>query len=586
MMALPRFFSGLHFRLLLLIFLTVLPAVGLNVYMGLEERRLMAEALAAETGRLTHIVAMEETQLINATRQLLVVLAHLPELRQQDATRCSALLKDLLSRYQRYANLAAATPQGEVFCSALPWQVPVNVADLRHFERAFQTRDFAIGDYQIGRISGKPSINFGYPILDEAAQLQGVVYAAVDLNWLNQLGTEVMLQLPPDSTFIKLDTQGKVLVRLPDSRLWVGQDLPETALREMVLTQDQGTLEMVGADGHQRVYAFSALRSPLYGGEEYVILGLSSNAIFGGVNQLLFRSLTGLALVAGLTAVLAWVGSSVFILRPVQALIRTAQQLATGDLSARTGLAYRNGELWQLAQVFDEMASALEHQTAQQQLANQELRHLTARLAETQEMERKHLARELHDQIGQNLTLLGVNLNIVKLLLTEAAASPVRTRLEDALVLVEQTTERIRDVMSELRPAVLDDYGLNAALHWYARLFSQRTGIPAVVVGAEAQPRLPAAVETALFRITQEALTNVARHAWAQQVTLTLHTEASTVSLRIADDGQGFVPVPHRTSGTSWGLVNMRERAEAVGGTLEVDSAPGHGTRLTIQIPR
>jgi len=137
-------------------------------------------------------------------------------------------------------------------------------------------------------------------------------------------------------------------------------------------------------------------------------------------------------------------------------------------------------------------------------------------------------------------------------------------------------------MMGELRPAVLDDYGLLAALHWYGQRFSQRTGLAVAVQGEELAPRLPSATETALFRIAQEALTNAAKHAQASQVTVTLEPVNGGARLTIADDGVGFDPATRRQAG--WGLMTMRERAEAVGAHLRVESAPGKGTQVVVEV--
>jgi signal transduction histidine kinase len=215
------------------------------------------------------------------------------------------------------------------------------------------------------------------------------------------------------------------------------------------------------------------------------------------------------------------------------------------------------------------------------------LRALTARLAEVTEVERQRLARELHDQVGQNLTALGINLNIVQSQMGEEAA-PVLSRLDDSLALVEQTAERIRDVMANLRPPVLDDYGLVAALRWYGQRFARRTGIAIGVEGDEPVPRLAARVENGLFRIAQEALTNVVKHAQATHVTVTVGVDDETLRLVVADDGIGFDPAHLAETDVvrGWGLLTMAERAEAVGGRCGVESVPGQGTQVIVEVGR
>jgi signal transduction histidine kinase len=217
----------------------------------------------------------------------------------------------------------------------------------------------------------------------------------------------------------------------------------------------------------------------------------------------------------------------------------------------------------------------------------QRLRALAARLAEVAETERQRLARELHDQVGQNLTALGINLNIVRTQVGEEAVAE-RSRLDDSLSLVEQTAERIRDLMTGLRPPVLDDYGLLAALHWYSEQFARRTGIETRVEGSEPIPRLPPHVENALFRIAQEAFTNVAKHAQATQVSVTVRASDESVRLVVEDDGIGFdhVAQSRRSAEPAWGLLTMSERAEAVGGHCRVESSAGQGTRVSVEVPR
>jgi signal transduction histidine kinase len=142
--------------------------------------------------------------------------------------------------------------------------------------------------------------------------------------------------------------------------------------------------------------------------------------------------------------------------------------------------------------------------------------------------------------------------------------------------------------MARLRPPVLDDYGLLAALRWYSKQFMERTGIVMEVRGEELDPRLPLQKETALFRIAQEALNNVAKHAKASQVTLTLESGERKGRLTIADDGIGFDPVAHHQLGSrpEWGIINLRERAVSIGGEFHIETAPGKGTKIIVEVPR
>jgi len=220
------------------------------------------------------------------------------------------------------------------------------------------------------------------------------------------------------------------------------------------------------------------------------------------------------------------------------------------------------------------------------QKQREELRALGARLSEVEEDERRRLSGELHDRVGQNLTALGINLNILRNQLPAETAGRAGKALEDSLRLVVKTVEDIRNVMAELRPPLLDEYGLLAALRWYGKQFSERTGLNTVVEGGETMSRLPPEVEIALFRITQEALTNVAKHGRASRVTVTLEEVDKRTTLTIADNGAGFDPQASRTTAaaTKWGLILIRERAEVVGGQVRIDSGPGKGTRIVVEV--
>jgi PAS domain S-box-containing protein len=220
------------------------------------------------------------------------------------------------------------------------------------------------------------------------------------------------------------------------------------------------------------------------------------------------------------------------------------------------------------------------------QQSHQQLQHLTARLGEVEGRERHNLARELHDRVGQSLTALSINLSIVQSQLSAASAQQIGTRLTDSFQLIDETVEHVRDVMANLYPPVLADYGLAAALRWYGERFSRHTTIAVrVEEDGSTSSRLPAHLEAVLFRVAQEALNNVARHAQARQIMIQLTTGA-TVQLCIQDDGCGFDPAQAITTDehSGWGLRAMRERVEAVGGSLDLHAAPGQGTSVCAQI--
>ena len=225
------------------------------------------------------------------------------------------------------------------------------------------------------------------------------------------------------------------------------------------------------------------------------------------------------------------------------------------DLAARCALAIENARLY----------------TAEQ-TARERLHTLSRRLVEVQEAERRHLARELHDELGQSLT--GVRL------LMESGSLP------EARALVGEAMARVRALSLQLRPAVLDDLGLLPALLWHLERYGAQTGVAVQFQHAGVDRRFPLDLETAAYRVAQEALTNVARHAGIQEASLRVWTTADSLCVQIDDAGQGFdVTRATRFEGRTGGVSGMHERVELLGGTLTIDSAPGQGTHVMAVLP-
>ncbi|MBI1791439.1 MAG: sensor histidine kinase [Acidobacteria bacterium] len=214
--------------------------------------------------------------------------------------------------------------------------------------------------------------------------------------------------------------------------------------------------------------------------------------------------------------------------------------------------------------------------------AQEDLRRLSQRLVSSQEQERQALSRELHDQVGQALTAIKIDVSRVEQSLGPSQADLVE-RLHRARQGAEDTLAIIRRLSMLLRPSMLDDIGLSAALGWYARQFSENTGIRVNLTDDGSADRLPEAHKTGLYRVVQEALTNCARHAEARSVQIHLAPEEDGYVLSIEDDGKGFVPGEHPRG---LGLIGMQERIDGMQGSLDLDSAPGAGTRLRVRIPQ
>ena len=223
----------------------------------------------------------------------------------------------------------------------------------------------------------------------------------------------------------------------------------------------------------------------------------------------------------------------------------------------------------------------------ERKLAQEGLKMFSRQLIEAQEDERRRIARELHDQVGQILIAVKMNLHTEKQV---SQASDVSCYIKDNIEAVDEALRLVRDLSVELRPPVLDDFGLVTALHWYVDRYTKRTGLEVNVVidMPDENERFSRELETACFRIAQEALTNIVRHAQANQVLLQLVKDGNVLLLSVEDNGVGFDPESLRKRApraATLGLISMQERAHAAGGTIEIDSASSHGTKVRFMLP-
>jgi PAS domain S-box-containing protein len=216
--------------------------------------------------------------------------------------------------------------------------------------------------------------------------------------------------------------------------------------------------------------------------------------------------------------------------------------------------------------------------------SREQLSDLSAHLTGVREAERAAIAREIHDELGQALTALRMDVSWLRSHLREPAPATLE-KLAGMDGLIEDTISRARRICSELRPGILDDLGLAAAVEWQAQEFERRTGVRCEVTSSLAAERLDRELSTALFRILQESLTNVARHAQAARVRVDLRQEGGRVVLEVADDGRGAAAGAQVGGRRSLGVLGMRERARHLGGWLNFTSAPGKGTVVQAAIP-
>ncbi len=365
-----NYFSSIRVRLLLLVALALLPILGLMLYSYQEQKQQAIIDGQQSALNFARMAAKDQDFLFEGARQLMIVMTQLPFVQNHDAEGCGQFLADLIKQFPVYENFGVAEANGDLLCSAIPPTQKVNLGDRNWFQRAIQTRGFVAGDYIIARVSGSPALTNAFPVFDERDRLSTVVFAGIDLRWLDQFVAEA--QLPKGSTLTVVDQSGIILTRYPDAETWRGQALAP-AVMQLFLTQGQGVSDRVGLDGVSRLYGFTRLCC-MPGSSIFVQVGIPKEVALADANRSLARNLIlfGLVILFGLIAAMG--GANLFILRPLHILLNTIKEFDSGDFGMRVGKTSGGSELDQVARALDQMATAVEAREAERNHTEEMLR--------------------------------------------------------------------------------------------------------------------------------------------------------------------------------------------------------------------
>ncbi|MGO9621083.1 MAG: PAS domain-containing protein [Desulfobaccales bacterium] len=705
---------SLRSRLVHLVLLAVLPSLGLTLYMGLEEHRIQSADLEVNTLRLTRLAAGQLSQAIEGARQLLTGLSQLREIREGDYAASRELFVNLLKQYPFYVNFGMIDDEGNIFCSSQQPEVSVNLEGQAYIQRALRTGDFVISGYQVETSSGKPVINFVYPVKG----LVSAVYAALDLSSIKNI--DIAAQLPAGAVFLVLDYNGVVLARYPDPEKWIGQLMPAELVVLAGMGEGRDSLVAIhGGELTERLYGITTIR----GAPEtniYVSIGMSKEAAFAAIDRVFQRNVAAVALVGILALLAAWIGGDVFILRRLKELVGATKRVASGDLGVRIEPFGDRDELSLLASSFNEMAESLDERTTQvhqaeakyrtlveqipmvtytapldkalgalyispqiesilgyspkewladpglwvkllhpedrdrvlaesqrdllgstgavfrseyriltrnsdvlwlrdeatavrngleepeflqgimfevtdqkrfeEQLksSHERMRELAAHIEGVREEERTRIAREIHDELGQALTGIKIDLAWMNKKLQihdrDIQTDLLLKRITAMNDTIDTTVQVVRKISAELRPGILDGFGLPAAIEWQAAEFQDRTGIQCQLSAIPEDLDLEERPSSAIFRIFQELLTNIVRHANASRVSISLRKRRGTLILEVQDNGRG-ISENEKFKANAFGLLGVRERVALLGGKSSVKGVQGQGTTVTIRIP-
>ena len=368
---------GMRARVLFLILLVLLPVFGLRAFSAIDDRRAAIRGAEGDAYDTARIVAQDQQGLLEQSRQQLFTFVQLVALssgRPIEPRGCKTALVTFMKRLPNYVDLGIVAPNGKVLCAATT-KAGVDFASEPFVQRALQSRQFAIGDYELRPAVGKPTISLAYPVVVRG-RVSSIMFATLDLAALNRRAAETPLARGWVLNII--DNRGTILVRQPSSSQWIGRTVRDAPLMRAVLREGKGSVKARGVDGVTRFYGFTGLFGLESGSDLHVTVGIPKDFALAASTRKAKRDFALLALVALATLLIAWLSSRMFFLRPLDALTRTAQRLRAGDLGARTGLRKRAGELGELARTVDEMAESLELREREINRLNEDLERRVA----------------------------------------------------------------------------------------------------------------------------------------------------------------------------------------------------------------
>ena len=360
MKSLYKFFFSLSFRthLVLMVLLPSLPAIALISYSGFQQRRDALNDGISEAKMLVHSILTEQYNMTGDAEQLATTLAQLSDVKGHRVAATDAILSGVMKLSRQYSNIVISDRSGNIWASALPFTRKFSVRDNRCFENAVKTGYFSSGGYGVGRISGRPNLSFGYPILTAAGQVDGVILASVDFGYLNDLLIET--GLPKGSTFTLIDHQGMVIYRNLKSGEAVGTRLDEGVFRQMERGGNEVSLLDPGRTRDPTIATYGKLR--LRGESDpylYVKAGIPLQETMTKATRAQVINIAVLSPVLLVAVFLAFLLGKFCFVNRIRRLQEASQRLARGDLSTRVAEGIGGGELGALGCSFDEMAGQL-----------------------------------------------------------------------------------------------------------------------------------------------------------------------------------------------------------------------------------
>ncbi|MBZ0135262.1 MAG: HAMP domain-containing protein [Planctomycetes bacterium] len=582
----PLLFS-LRGRLLFLTCLATLPAVLFTFFAAQQERTAVLARTESDALHLAELASREHAHQIHGARELLAWLGD--KLAQEG--RKSAIITDpgflqaQLAGHPQLANIGVLSPDGHVLASAYPLSSDQSWSDNPAYLAALKSDDVVAGTYIISPIFERPTLNHAYAVRDEKGEVTAVLFNGLDLDWLSGLSRHGLHS--EEFSLLITDHTGHVLAHDDSATPIVSTDdnLRLADVAELAQAR-HGRMLDIRNDGVHRYFVATPLEEA---SGLFVAVGLPYDRVVDDANSAFYRALAGLSFLTLFTIAAVFVAAEFGILRGLRSLALVARRFGNGDLAARVQASRGHNELASLAGAFNTMADSLAARHREAIDGQARMRALANRLQTAYEAEAERISRELHDEIGQVLTSLKIDLSRLPQCCSpeETDGACAKALRENVAILSERISaavDFVRRISTELRPGVLDKLGLAAAIEWQAREIESRTELSVQVDIDLPESPMEDVVSLTLFRIVQESLTNVVRHAQAQAVEIRIVVSGPELVLTVHDDGKG-ISAESAASDTSLGLVGMRERVKLINGRFSIQGGSGKGTLVRVVVP-